>query len=37
MASKKNAYTTVNEKKNGNGTANLGFEQKLWLATKAWL
>ena len=32
MASKQTAYTTGNEKRNGNGTANLGFEQKLWLA-----
>ncbi len=32
---KKTAYTTAADKsngKNGNGTANLGFEQKLWLA-----
>ena len=34
MARKKNDYTTANEKRdgNGNGTANIGFEQKLWLA-----
>ena len=32
MASKKTAYATGNGKRNGNGTANLGFEQKLWLA-----
>ena len=33
MARNKNVYpTTAKAKQNGNGTANLGFEQKLWLA-----
>jgi len=32
MASKKTVYATGNGKGNGDGTANLGFEQKLWLA-----
>ena len=32
MASKKTTYPTGRSKPNGNGTANLGFEQKLWLA-----
>ncbi len=32
MALKKTAYPTGNGKGNSNGTANLGFEQKLWLA-----
>jgi type I restriction enzyme M protein len=33
MARNKTVYSTAAEsKRNGNGTANLGFEQKLWLA-----
>ena len=32
MASKKTTYSTARTKSNGNSTANLGFEQKLWLA-----
>jgi type I restriction enzyme M protein len=30
MSPKKNGYST--KRANGNGTANLGFEAKLWLA-----
>ena len=32
MASKTTVYPTTRAKKNENGTANLGFEAKLWLA-----
>jgi len=32
MANTKTAYPSAKKKQDGNGTANLGFEQKLWLA-----
>jgi type I restriction-modification system DNA methylase subunit len=32
MARNKTVYPTGRARQNGNGTANLGFEQKLWLA-----